>query len=517
MTTVDEIGLPIIIAGAVILLMLLLSVRRRVRKSSEARDTAQVIAAVQTERDVLRAKHAVEVAELESKIEELHGRVQEDLTRTLQLKEMTQANTTLQTERDKAAAQAQAAEGAAEKLRVELENQTSRARDVPQLLSDRDRARTEVTDLTETISTLRAELHEANQRANRVVAEQARRASSEDGGLGDALAERDAARADADAALSQVEQLQSQLALMEMSGGGTDEPGEDQHEELAKLRSTVEEQQTLIANLRANPAPDEDTSNALAAAQSEARDAEARAEAASEQLSRLAYELDGMRERVTNAERGDHVSRNEVEKRDALLELRLQRIHELEHKLREQHAQLHATMRRAETAEETTAALQAGEIDDAQVAEAADLRQTLDELRERNRGLMEEVERLTVAAAEGGIMNGDGFATVPSPADAENMDAMRAEIAELTERTQALTESESALKSTAAHFEREYNRVKASAERAQAIDADTIAELKATMKTMAENFAAGESAPSPTAEPSLKDRIRAYQQAKSTD
>ncbi|MEM6846640.1 MAG: hypothetical protein AAF580_01000 [Pseudomonadota bacterium] len=517
MATVDEIGLPIIIAGAVVVLLLLLSLRRRARKSSEARDTAQMIAAVQTERDVLRAKHAVEVAELESKIEELHGTVQGDLTRTLQLKEMTQANAALQTERDNAIAQAQSAEGAAERLRVELANHTGHARDMPQLLSDRDRARNEVTALTETISTLRAELHEANERANHMAAEQARRARSEDGGLRDALAERDAARADAAAALSQVEQLQMQLALMEMSGGGTDEPVEGAQEELAELRATVEEQQKLISDLRANPAPGDGTADALAAAQSEARDAKARAEAASEQLSRLAYELDGMHERVTNAERSDHVSRNEVEKRDALLELRLQRIHELEHKLREQHGQLHATMRRAEIAEQTATALQAGELDDAQVAEAADLRQTLDEVRERNRSLMEEVERLTVAAAEGGIMNGDELATGPSPVDSETMNAMRSEIAELTARTQALTESESALKNTASHFEREYNRVKVSAQRAQAIDAGTIDELKATMRTMAEKFAAGDSAPSAAAEPSLKDRIRAYRQAKVSD
>lgn len=525
MTVSDDLSLPIAIALAVGLGLLALWVIRGLRAAGSERDTAQVIAAVQGERDVLRAKHAVEVAELEGKIEEMNVRLQEGLTRSTQLQDAGQTIQGLTAERDDARGKVEAAETALERLRRELDTQTSRARDVPQLLSDRDRARTQVVDLTETLDELRRELHEANNKANRAAADLARRADGD--GTAGIIAERDAARADADAAIAQVEQLQSQLGLMETAGADGAADSAEYRNEIARLSTTITEQQELISSMRSSEAGGGVDPDTFAAAQAEAREANSRADAANEQLSRLSYELDGLRARVTNAERGDRVSRNEVEKRDALLELRLQRIHELETKLREQHGQLHGALRRAETAEETTAAIRAGEIDEAEVAEAADLRVKLDEARERNRVLMEELDAAQTKAAETDIMGGDA----PASATAEKVDLLNAEVAALSERNTALEAEQAPLKARIAELEsegapdgervsdleRENQRLRELTNRQDALHADTVAELKTQLRDMAERFAAGAPPPEPVPEPSLKDRIRAYKASKTND
>jgi len=230
-------------------------------------------------------------------------------------------------------------------------------------------------------------------------------------------------------------------------------------------------------------------------------------------VSRLAYEADGLRTRLSGLERGDSEARAELAKRDALLELRLQKIYELEAKLQDQQALLARAERQSQTTEESLAAVAAGadgggdgasEALRAAVPEAAGeverLQKDFAEAREENAALLAELEALRRTAEEGASEEepsasaADGSLLVGAR---ERIEALEAQNATLEAELQALRA--------------------APAGDATKLEPDEIEVLRKELRALGERFLAASGEPEAAAEagePSLADRIRAFKAAR---
>ncbi|MCF3931859.1 hypothetical protein L1787_00345 [Acuticoccus sp. M5D2P5] len=536
MTMPDTLSMPAVIAlvllGLILVVWLIkgLSGGRRERANrpqgggrARPRDTAQMIAAVQAERDVLRANHAVEIATLEGKLADAHKRVQTNLDAELKLKaaerQLADAKATiarLESERGSETSRLEA-------LSKERDGLVERVHSVPQLMSERDRANGEIARQSEIISGLRNELQETIAKLSRATAD-----STNQGGAVDTLTrERDMAREEAARLVGTVGDLRRDLqiahAKLEENDNARDAHGTlaKEHDEIKDrveiLRRTVKERDATIAELRAamgRQEPVADTGE-IDRLKGLLEAAEAREKTANDSLSRLAYDRDGLQNRLAGLERAESGSKAEIEKREALLELRLQKIYELEARLRDQHTQLREAQRRAEMAEESVTALaSAGATEDSaeglspeaqaalvQVTSAANdarierLQTKLDQVRNENGTLLDELEALRVAATADAASSEGG-----------DVDTMRAG---LTAELQTAREAMAAL-------EAENARLKAAVDAGNAFGQDEIAELKAKLRDLATRFM-NEAAPDveeEPAEPTLADRIRAFKAAR---
>lgn len=511
MTLPDQLSEPaVLIIGAAVLLgivWMIFGMRRRVAE----RDTAQVIAAVQAERDVLRANHAVEIATLEGKLAEAQERARKNMDTALRLKEAERQMEALRTRAT--AAETEAAERSAQVEALEAELGALREGGAAAAMEERDRARRELAEQSELVARLRAELEDAT-------AKLAEASGAEGKDVVVALTrERDQARDEARRLTETVAELRQEVAglMRRLEAGGTDVEGERRlaaevallSEREARLKATVREREETIAELRralsAGEAPADD--ERVERLTRELVASRARERSAHESLSRLAYEADGLRNRLSSLEQGDSASKAEVEKRDALLELRLQKIYELEAKLRDQHALLMRTQRRAEVAEESLASLAAeatGGGDGASPAAAAEaeerarrLEKKLGEVRAENSSLLSELDALR-RAAEAGATDGSGEA-----AGADELTALREQVETLEARNAAL--------------QAELDAARSGRSDAPSMDAREAEAIRKELRALAERFleraGVADAAPE-AAEPSLAERIRAFKAAR---
>ncbi len=418
MTLPDDVNLTavILLGGLGILLVLWLIGSGRSR--SNPRQSAQLIAAVQAERDVLRANHAVEIATLEAKIADAQKRSQSEMGAALKLKEAERANGVLAAERDALGRDLAAARERLKAIGEDLETQRERVGQVPKVVSERDQARQEVERQSGVITGLRGELQEAVNKLSKATADR-----QTTGDLVTRLTrEREEALQDLQRQVEINQDLRRDVKtlgtrLQEQSGGL--ESAQSLTGELDALRTradslsrTVRAREETIHELRTAVARLEAGASAAGGApdQSEAlRLAQAREQSANEALSRLAYDRDGLQNRLIAAERQEREARAEVEKREALMELRLQKINELERRLREQHGQIHAAMRRAEAAEEIVAAggldgddARAVIVDTAAERRAEALAAELADAQAARKALAREVETLRASAGNEG-------------------------------------------------------------------------------------------------------------------
>jgi chromosome segregation ATPase len=518
----------LIAIGIAIVLLVGLLLVRGLRGAGGQRDTAQVIAAVQAERDVLRANHAVEIATLESKLEEAQERARRNMDASLRLKEaerqLADANATvarLQEEMDQQARRIEA-------LAAERDELAGRIHEVPQIVSERDRARNEVAEQSEVISKLRADLQEAINRAGRATVDRA----DEEERLNALARERDEARDEARRLAETVGELRQEVSGLkdEAAKAAAADPERTQlasevkalKEREEHLQGIVRAREATIAELRqalstGPPAAQDD--GEVARLRQQLEEAQQREKAANESLSRLAYEADGLRNRLAGLERTESESKAEVEKREAVLELRLQKIYELEAKLRDQHAQLRETQRRAELAEESLAALSAqagGEVPSATppagesvatpAAEADErierLEAELDQAREDNAALRAETEALRAAAGGAGADGGEVEAAVA--ALEADRDAAREQVAALQAEKAALEERLRAAEGAVA---------------ASAPDGAAIEALRGQLRELAMRFVEQSGTPEveEAPEPSLAERIRAFKAARAAE
>ncbi|WP_420394543.1 hypothetical protein [Acuticoccus sp.] len=445
---------PGLIVGAV-LLFVVLALFARLGGRSRLDVSAQE-AALQAEKDVLRANHAVEVAALEH-------RLAEALTRS-------------------------AAAGAGAVLGDGATPPADRARagastDVDALNAEVAALKRREADQGEAIASLKATLAAAD-----------RSAAERDAPASDELT---AARSELVQAMRERDQLREQLANRTDADASSD---------VAELRVALAERDGTIAELRAALEPraaDEDDGAEVTRLTAALHAVGERERLANGQLSRLAYELEGLRGTVRDHERIEGSLRTEIERREALLELRLQKVYAIEERLREQSGELRALAERAEAAE---AALERAEgtakgdgvavtpTPDAKVhaaaleealARAAALEGRLEKVRAENGTLLQELEALRRHAGE---------PPAEAPALAEELAAARADLAALAQENERLR-----------------------AARGPALDEASLAPLRAALRDLADRFlreVEGEASVPEVAEPSLAERIRAFKAAR---
>ncbi|MEM8551258.1 MAG: hypothetical protein AAGF45_02690 [Pseudomonadota bacterium] len=495
MSVFENVDWPIIVAAGVLGLALLYFLFSGVRTGRQQRSSAEVIAAVQAERDVLRANHAVEIATLETKIAETQDQLQREMDASLRLKEMQKAIE----ERDAAlATQAGAIAGLEKALgeatdktsRVarDLEEQQSLSRDVPKLKSERDQARQTADGMANEISELRAELREAK---DELIKARAERGDANAG----IVAERDEQNARADREAMRAQRLEGELEALRTATGAL-EDGENLAQSVIQLKGAVKSREATIQELRdalakaQDGGDDESAQAALDAAKS--REAHAH-----EALSKLAYDRDGLLERLNAAERTEREARAEVEKREALLELRLQKIYELEARLRDQHGQIHAALRRAETAEDRlTASGDSADYGDAVVVDT-EAEARLAELEEEMTALRHKADELDVSHA--------ALKERHDTLLAEN-EALRQASPDVAEDTiRAISSAELQI----AELKAEVERLRA-APPVAAVGPKEVEELKAALRDLGERFVAEASVSADPAEASLAERIRVF-------
>ncbi|MEM7694721.1 MAG: hypothetical protein AAF318_09740 [Pseudomonadota bacterium] len=491
MTLPDGIDLPVLLIGGGLLLIALLWLFAGLRKGS-GRDTAQMIAAVQAERDVLRANHAVDIATLETKLAEAQERLQSEMDATLKLKAAEQK---LQADEGRVAAlekDLQTERARTARIAQDLDEQKARIQGVPKLQSERDRAVQELETKSQELSDLRRELSETMTKLSKATAERQNR----QGDVEALTKARDEALEDLARQVNVADALRREMAQMaEKVGNVTEiEKGRDTlarelealREREALLSRTVRERDGQIQELRNALAArtDDDATEPLEAEIARLKDAldaaEGRERTANESLSRLAYDRDGMKTRVEAAERTEREARAEVEKRDALLELRLQKIEELQTSLRNQQGKIADSLRRAEIAE------------DAIVGEDGDVSLALEAAREAERAMAAERDAALAERDEAIKAQEAALASAPAADDG----AAKEKIAALEEALAA-----------------------ARAGHGMTVDPQEVAALKATIRDLAERFM---DAPDVVrvAEPrelSLADKIRAFKAARDTE
>lgn len=531
----DSATIPAILVAVVVGLALLAWIARGLRKVEPrgSRNTSAAIAAVQAERDVLRANHAVEIAALEAKLTEAQKRVEGGLDASLRVKES--AHHLEKAEAKAKTLETQVAELTLTLSRVTEERDLARndAASVGRLTAERDRALRDVEGQSDTIGKLRAELQEHINKLSRATADR----ESHHDQVEALTAEKDRAVADAahhaEAAAGLRRDVQSLVQKLSQASGGSaradelagdleaavereralsaqlgektaelqalhSQAGADGADastlaaEVAAHKTTISELREALAKAQApaegSTASDGAVAEEVARLKAELEEAIARERAANDSLSRLAYDRDGLRNRLEAAERTENDAKTEVEKREALLELRLQKIYELEGKLREQHSQLHDALVRAEAAEKGQRApsdpgAQQPEPPKPPSAVEAELRASIERLQGKLDQARSENAELTEAVKDAHAKSGHG---IDIPALQKEIRTLKAQNAELTSAAQSTAQLQTA----------------------------EVEELKAQLKAMADRFVAhttkGEE------EPSLADKIRAFKAARST-
>ena len=300
-----DISLPTLVFLAALAFLVLVLVRRMLRRAARPsnRDAAQMIASVQADRDVMRAKHAVEVAALERELANARGNLPPDLKEASRVKqlerELAEAKTALAA-RPKAAGTSQSAE--AEGLRVE-----------------RDEARTEAERAVAALDYLRGE-----------------------------YAALEARLAQASAAQARVEEVAKEAATL--------------REREAALRTSLGERDARLKELQgsAAAASSDGASEEIKRLNEALKKAEVRERVANESLSRMAYDKDGLEGRLAAADQAEGRLKAELERRDTLIELRTEKIYALEADLRAADAAASEAEARAKAAEAAVAVARRG-------------------------------------------------------------------------------------------------------------------------------------------------------------
>lgn len=531
MTLPDTLSEPaVLILGAAVLIGLLW-VTFGIPRRTPTSDTAQVIAAVQAERDTLRANHAVEVATLENRLADAQERAAQNMDATFRLKELERALEDANARIDDAENRAAENAARADALEVERDSLAERAQAADGLADQREQARREVVEQSGLISRLRGDLQDAMTKLARATGAGA----NDGGGIVAALTgERDAAREEVRRLTETVSSLRAEIEARTQAGGdrGTtpatlrlEADVDALNEREARLTATIREREETIAELRRALSTGEtvDADDAIERLTNELEAAREREKNTQEKLSRVSQEADGLRNRISSLDNGEHDARSEVEKRDAILELRLQKIHELEGKLREQHAFLMRTQRRAEIAEDGLAALsvEAGASEESHAhlhttaarGDAAEpsspeaterireLEGTIESLQADNARLGAEVDALRAAEDARSKVAADATRTGNVPADPSGLEDALTRVAALQAENQSLQEALASAQQ---------------APPAQALAADEVTALKAELRTLAERFLDASGIPEvpPDAEPSLAERIRAFKAAR---
>lgn len=338
----NDTSLPLALLAGAIGLVLVLWILARVRRGRDRnrangggrrmnRKSGDIVANLEAERDVLRANHAVEVAELEGKLAEATARAHKDMNAAFRLKE------------------------AEEKLAAATEATQEKTR--------------ELATANERITALTDELAEARSRATTMGQEDRGTIERLTGERDDARTALERERALAADLRREAEAQRERLAETARETAGTAElraAMDELRQREAKAAKTVGEQEATIAELR-KALEEARAENAKAAdadvsamretmATLEQREREANAA-----LSRLAYEHDGLKGRLATAERLEREARAEAEKHEALLELRQQKIYALEARLRDRHQEAQSASRRAEAAEAVAASLRSAQ------------------------------------------------------------------------------------------------------------------------------------------------------------
>lgn len=405
----------------------------------KADETAKLIATVQAERDTLRANHAVAISRLEHKLNEARAKHNENLNAVLaakgadrriaaltettedlkeQLDEALKKNagllseveklsrdgadlSRLKAERDTNQKVADGQSQTISELRRDLQDAVRRASiatsakadlsdEIETLKAERDRLNAEIDRQSGTISTLKTELQEA--------VAQASRASGVSGEMADVAEERDKAQRESEqhaekvnVLRNEVQQLAARLAEANSELAAARELAEEAKTLRASeehLKRVVRERELTVHELRTALARGE-TEGGPASAEAEGlrrslADAEKREQAAVNRATAAASERDGLKRRLAQAEQAAETARIAVETNEALLELRTQKLEQLEDSAQRQLTQLSEMRRRAEAAEAQLAAEPGGEnLVDAN-ATVAHVQAELDALRAEN-------------------------------------------------------------------------------------------------------------------------------------
>lgn len=395
-------------------------------------------ATVQAEKDVMRANHAVEVAALERRLAAAQGRGLEGGDTALKIAEakkeadglrremerlkqdaLTQQNAlkTLTEERDALARKAAAAsDKAAERERALSAREAEHEAALAALRAERDKAQADARDRAETIKALREEVATVS---NRLV------------------------RPDGPATEAPKPTSAGEMAAAVAAKGVAEREAKGLREERNQLRARIEaaEEQTRTANA---------------------------------ELSRLSYEMERLRSAATAHERRESEARAKVEQREAMLELRQQRIYELEGQVRT----LNGELREASGGKGTAMSALESRLDVVTTEKAA---------------LLAELEamRQTMAASAEGADEGAAAA--------------------------ALAEKDEALKAQLDALKAENETLRAASQDAAALSEAEVAALRRELHDLAQKFidmsAPPEAAKSPE-EMTLAERIRAFKAAR---
>jgi len=477
MTPEDLASLPAILVAAGVALVLALLVIAGSRRGRRGDGVDARLAAADAERDVLRANHAVEIAELENKLAEAQARIQREMDAGLRLKE------------------AETALAAAQQRISALEGSDREA--VASVRAERDAARAEAERLSRESERRLAALKESHERAvadlERQHAERIAELKRAEAAAQDALSQKNA---EAETLRREVETLTARLAEVGREGAAHAAGLERLRAREADLSRTLAERDATIETLRAALASAQEReatpvdSGEIERLSEALRRSEAREASANETLSRLSYEIDGLKHRLLAAEKIERKARAQAEKTEALLELRAEKIHGLEAQLAERQNELAAALER----ERAAAADGGGEGDDDVRAQVAALREALAAAQAEQRALLAQAQDLRAAASAGAA------AAVEDGAMAQELAAAREEIATLRAEVDRLRAARAGEFSSA-----------------DPIGPGDVAALKAALRELGERFIAEAPAGDETlaAEPSLAERIRAYKAARS--
>ncbi|WP_146620084.1 hypothetical protein [Acuticoccus sediminis] len=459
----EDLTLPIAAFGVVVafIVMAIISNVMSKRSNRESGD----LAAMQAEKDVMRANHAVEIAALERRLATAQTRGLEG-DAALRVAEAESRAAELKGELDSLKAGAQQSEAglksATEERDTLAKSLATAAAERDAAVAERDKAAADAKERARTITALREELATAT---NRLVRPNDPPKGPSPAELAAAVAAREVAEREAD------ELRQERDALKANAGAGAAGSAElaALRESLAAAERTIADRDKAIEALKAaGTAPGEGVSSAKVAELTAALQAvEARERTANQELSRLSYDLDQMRGRIASHERLESEAKAKVDQREALLELRQQKIYELE-----------ATVR--ELRESATAAAAPND-------QVALLRKRLNGVRSEKDALLGELEALRQdmsAAAEAG-----GSADVA--ALRKTVDELRAENANL----------------------------KAAAGEASALNAAEVASLREELRKLAQKFidmAGSQPEEKSPEEMTLAERIRAFKAARTT-
>lgn len=467
----EDLTIPLIALGVVAAFIVLAIISTQMSRGP--RRAAVDEAALQAEKDVMRANHAVQIAALERRLAAAQARSIEAGDPTMKMADAEGLNEKLRREIewqkkhiDEQAERVRGLEGERETLAKRVAELTPVIAERDAVAADRDKiaasrdadvaaAKEVAQERAKTIAELREELATATNRLVRPTdpAQPAGKAPEE-------IAAIEAAKGVAEREAKALREERDALRARLEEAGGTG---------LAELRRQLDEARAALAQAAEGPAGEGAADGALQAKLSAAETREATANA---ELSRLAYELDELRSRAAAHERQERSAKAEVEQRDTLLELRQQKIYTLEERVRE-------------LTEELRAAAASPESDSKQ----------LSELEKSLAGVNEEREQLL-----------------------NELDALRKQMSAAA----AVTESDT----TAATLRRELEALRAEnktlrsgATRAEALDEGEIEALRRELRALAQRFVtmagAGADGDEPT-EMSLADRIRAFKANRAT-